>query len=131
MTWLAFAYFFSLGTLSYTGETFDAHDIAMFTASENSFQTTLGVEAQLFDNHVFVGGSVETWESALDLTNFAPSEAFYTFSAGLRAWGFELGFRHECDHPILSRWDGSLSPQWFGVMKDEFYLSFCGALKVF
>ena len=126
MTWLALAYHVSLGTLSYTGEVFDVHDVAAFVTPSPSFQTTLGVEAQLFDDHVFIGGSVETWESPISLTNFAPSEAFYGFSAGFRAWGFELGYRHECDHVV-----NVLPKQGLSAMRDEFYLSFKGTLKVF
>ena len=80
MTWLAFAYFLSLGTLSYHGQIFDPGGYGDMILS-SSYQTTLGVEAQLFDDHAFIGGSVQTWESQIDLVNFAPSEGIHTFSA--------------------------------------------------
>ena len=103
----------------------------MMTTPSPSYQTTLGVEAQLLDNHLFVGGSVQTWESPnIGSFTFSPSEAFYVFSAGLRGWGFELGYRHECDHTTVNTWDDSPS-QGMQNNRDEFYLSFTGKVKVF
>jgi hypothetical protein len=131
MQWLVLSYFLSLGTLSYQGQVFDPSGSAMLTMPTSSFQTTFGVEAQAFDNHLFVGGSVETWESPNGRGFFFPSEGFYIFSAGLRGWGFELGFRHECDHPIINEWGNSPPEQGLGANRDEFYLNFTGRLKVF
>ena len=130
MTWLAFAYFLSLGTLSYHGQIFDPGGYGDMILS-SSYQTTLGVEAQLFDDHAFIGGSVQTWESQIDLVNFAPSEGIYTFSAGLRGWGFEIGYRHECDHAIMDTWAHSYPTQGFLVMRDEFYVSYSGIINMF
>jgi hypothetical protein len=130
MQWLTLAYFLSLGTVAYQGQTFDLRGSAMFIVPQNSFQTTLGVEAQLFDNHAFAGASVETWETHAGSVSFAPSEAFYIFNAGLRAWGFELGWRHECDHPVSSNWGGGV-PQGMLSMRDEFYISYTGKINVF
>jgi hypothetical protein len=129
MSWLTLAYFLSLGTLAYQGQMFDPAGSAMFNIPQ-SYQTTLGVEAQAFDNHLFVGGSVETWESPNGQGFFNPSETFYVFSAGLRGWGFEVGYRHECGHPVVS-WTDFQIGQGFLSNKDEFYLSYSGKLKLF
>jgi hypothetical protein len=115
--------------MAYQTQTFDPRGSAMFIVPQNSFQTTLGVEAQAFDNHAFAGASVETLES-YNGNLFSPSEAFYVFNAGLRAWGFEFGWRHECDHAISSAWGGGI-PQGIMANRDEFYLSFTGKIKVF
>ncbi len=131
MNWLVLSFFFSLGTLSYQGQIFNPAGSAMFfTMPIPSFQTTFGVEAQLLDNHLFIGGSAETWESPTGSIYFAPSEAFYSFSAGLRLSGFEIGYRHECDHPIVNSWSDSVL-NGYGANRDEFYLSYRGSIKIF
>jgi hypothetical protein len=131
MNWLVLSYFLSLGMLSYQGQVFDPSGSAMLTIPAPSYQTTLGFEIQGIDNHLFVGGSVQTWESPDGTGLFIPSEAFYIFSAGLRGWGFELGYRHECDHPIINEWGGTRPDSGLQINQDEFYLSFTGKLKVF
>jgi hypothetical protein len=130
MNWLVLSYFLSIGTLAYQGQTFDANGSATFMMPTPSYQTTLGVEAQGFDDHLFVGGSVQTWESPNGNDLFSPSEAFYIFNAGLRGWGFEVGYRHECDHPIVTTWDERAS-SGLSIVRDEIYLSFTGKLKIF
>jgi hypothetical protein len=128
MTWLALAYFLSLGTLN--GQQLTSPDFITFQTLPLTFQTTFGIEAQLFNNHLFAGGSVQTWESALDGGFFAPNEGIYIFSAGLRWEGLEIGYRHECDHPIVSRADFQIS-QGILSSRDEIYLSYKGTLKIF
>ena len=130
MNWLVLSYFLSIGTLSYTGQITDTNGFAVFNAPQSSFQTTLGVEAQAFDNHVFLANSVETWESTSPGGGFSPFEAFYVFSVGMRGWGFEVGYRHECDHPVAYIF-GQTFFEGISVNKDELYLSFTGKLNVF
>ena len=131
MNWLVLSFYLTLGTIGYQGQVFDSAGSAMFTMPTPSFQTTLGVEAQLFDNHLFFGGSVETWEASDGNGFFAPSEAFYVFSAGLRYSEFEIGYRHECDHAIISYWNGVPPSQGMLINKDEFYVNYTGHLKIF
>ena len=129
--WLAFSYFVSIGTMAYSGQTFDAHGSAIFTMPTPSYQETIGIEADAFDNHIFAGFSEETWMHPEGTFTFTPDENFYSISAGLRGWGFEIGYRHECDHPIVS-WFGDIAPhQGFIGNTDTFYLSYTGHLKVF
>ena len=112
MQWLTLAYFLSLGTMAYQTQTFDPRGSAMFIVPQNSFQTTLGVEAQAFDNHAFAGASVETLES-YNGNLFSPSEAFYVFNAGLRAWGFELDGVTSAIMPLVRRGEvGFLKELW-------------------
>jgi hypothetical protein len=127
MTWLLLTYFLSLGTLSYQAVDVDH---VWFSTPPLTFQTTLGLEAQLFNDHVFVGAGVQTWESAAGNGFFNPMESLFTFSVGLRGWGFELGYRHECDHPIISSTDFHVTQGWLAT-KNEIYLSYTGKLKVF
>jgi hypothetical protein len=124
MTWLVLAYFLSFGTLNYVA----GPDTTPWVQSPaNSYQTTLGVEAQMINNHLFAGGTVGTWESS-DGNLFAPWESLYTFNAGFRYAGFELGYMHECDHVTLSVGDPMLG---LPSNKDEFYVSYRSRIKVF
>ena len=126
MNWLVLSYFLSLGTLSYT-QTWPID----FSSPEYSFQTTVGVEAEGIDNHLFLGASVETWETIASPGNgiFNPWESLYIFSAGFRADGFELGWRHECDHPVL--WNTETGATGFLARRDELYLSYKASVKLF
>jgi hypothetical protein len=133
MNWLVLSYFLSIGTLGQWGQ-FIAPDIrtgstfeGSYSTAPRTYQTTLGIEAQAFDNLVFVGGSVETWETFNG--GFYPFESLYIFDAGLRWKGFELGYRHQCDHPTLDKL--SLPEQGYGFTRDEFYMSFKSSFKVF
>lgn len=130
MNWLLLTYFLSFGSISCQEQIYNPAGGAIFSTPQPSFQTTLGVEAT-FADHVFVGGSTEAWMSPDGESTFNPFEGFYIFSAGLRGWGFEVGYRHECDHPIVSTFDYSFAAQGAHVNRDEFYVSYTGHLKVF
>jgi hypothetical protein len=129
MSWLVMSFFLSFGTLSYNGSFLSPEGRMSIVEPPNTFATTLGVEAQLLDNHAFIGASIQTWETALDNGFFSPSESFYVFNAGLRLNGFEIGWRHECDHMTLASM--SLPSQGFGGNRDEIYLSYRAKFKVF
>jgi len=129
MSWLALVYFLSFGSMSYQGQVaFDWGIIDTIMTTPGTFETTFGTEAQMFDNHVFVGGSVETWES-FNGELFTPTESFYDFSVGLRGWGFELGWKHECVHLTIEGW--AVPNSGFISNRNELYLSYTGKLKVF
>lgn len=125
MTWLALAYLLSAGTLDYNA---CQPSINFVQSPPDSFQTTLGLEAQMIDNHVFAGGTIETWETSDVKSYFSPWESLYTFNAGLRFGGFEAGYRHECDHITLGTFN---PPPGFFANKDEVYASFRATIKVF
>jgi hypothetical protein len=128
MQWLVLSYFLSLGALSYNGQFLSPSGEIAIIAPAKTFQTTLGAELQAFDNHLFIGGSVQAWETFNGGTLLNPMESLYVFDAGLRWNGIEIGYRHECDHPILSSF--SFDQSWLSN-RDEFYLSFKGSTKLF
>jgi hypothetical protein len=124
MKWLVLSYLISLGSMNYHQFT----PSTMIVASpENNFQTTMGVEAQLVNNHLFLGGTVETWEASLNDGFFSPWESLYVFNAGFRWGGLEIGYRHECDHPTFS----SSSLPGFCVVSDEIYISYKASVDIF
>ena len=124
MQWLALTYLISLGTMQY--------DLVIpnseFLTPKNTVTTTLGIEA-LFAEHFFISGSVETWEQ-MDSTSiyFYPMESLYKINAGLRWNGLEIGFKHECDHPVVSN---SILLKGFFTSQSSFYLSYTGKLNIF
>jgi hypothetical protein len=128
MTWLALAYLLSVGTLNYNeGAASNAYSpITQYPS--NTYQTTLGIEAQLLDNHIFIGGSVETWESSLNNGLFAPWESLYIINAGIRFSNIELGYRHECDHATIT---GETPIYGFLENKDEIYFTYKHVAKIF
>ena len=130
MNWLVMSFMMSIGTLSYQGEfTAIPLDVLLRTPASDSYQSTLGIEAQGFDNHVFVGGSVQTWMAGNVDGLFSPSQSLYVFNAGFRGYGFEFGWRHECDHITLPNAQSKVNG--FSADKDEFYLSYKASVKVF
>ena len=130
MNWLVLSYFLSLGTLAYNGQFLSPQGEVAIAIPKDTFQTTLGAELQAFSNHLFIGGSVETWETSNGGAFFNPMESMYGFNAGVRWNGVEIGYRHECDHPVASRTDFHIDQGWLS-MKDEIYLSYTGKLKLF
>jgi hypothetical protein len=125
MQWLTLAYLLSIGTMNNsTGQS-----VNIFSQTpNNTYQITLGVEAQIFKNHLFIGGNVQTWEYRGNTGYFNPWESLYTFNAGFRFKGFEFGFRHECDHPVVV---ADISTTGFFGSKEEVYISYKGEINIF
>ena len=125
MNWLVLSYFLMAGTVNY--------DVGFlgtgaYRTPAQTYETTLGVEATIAD-FAFVGGQVQTWETPAGGAFFTPLQSLYQFNAGFRFHGFELGFRHECDHMTLDAYLGA--GKGFIGDRTEFYLSYTGKLKVF
>ena len=129
MSWLVMSFMISIGTLHYAGEFTNPPLDVLLQTPANSYQTTLGVEMQGIDNHVFLGGRVETWESGNMDGMFSPSQSLYVFNAGFRGYGFEFGWRHECDHITLPNAQSKVNG--FSADRDDFYLSYKTSVKVF
>jgi len=91
-----------------------------------AMETTLGVEATIAQ-YVFIDATVTTWEMPRTWDAYMPFESLYTFSAGIRFSGFELGVYHECDHAVDS---GILLPS-FGAMRTELRASYRASIGVF
>lgn len=130
MTWLALAYIISLGTMNYQMEYINPPIRAFYLTPEGTCSETFGAEVQLFDDLIFIGGSVETWENAGGSKGmFSPSQSLYVFNAGVRKNGVEFGWRWECDHMTLP---GTFIPdQGFLGNKSEVYISYHAVAKIF
>jgi hypothetical protein len=131
MTWLTLSYFIMVGTIA-QDHVISNGVLAWYTTPPNTFETTLGAEL-VFAEHFFAGGSVETYMHPYQSVFFNPTESDYKFSFGIRYAGFEIGWRHECDHMTLSYADfGDISRNGgYTMVSTEFYLSFKGSMKIF
>ena len=95
MSWIMFFFAVEAGLLS--GQEGLGH--LGYYYPDKSTYITLEVEAQV--GPWFIGGDVETHQTFLG-TGFAPYRALYTFNTGFRWRAFEIGWRHMCDHPVIS-----------------------------
>lgn len=90
---------------------------------ELSFYTTLGVSASMWG--FFVEGEVRTnVQKGAEGYSFMPVGVWYGFGAGYRIGWFEIGWRHECDHPVAVmfpmakgefRWEAALDQVYLRV----------------
>jgi len=80
--------------------------------------THFEVEAILADV-AFVGGSTDIYSAYISPLAYAPFDARYHFTAGLRYGPLEVGWRHTCIHPVLS---GPREPKYLYGGSDHIYL---------
>jgi hypothetical protein len=125
---LLLSWLLSVGSLNLQQAVQQGGTLAGYQSPANTFSTTLGVEALVL-SYVFISASVTTYETWRSGFSFAPSQSLYTFSAGARTHGVEIGIRHECDHITLSSFDGI--PNAFMANRTEVYVSVSGSFSPF
>jgi len=128
MTWLAFLYSLTLGTMHYALATQDSAILAGYLTPPGTFTTDLSAEL-VIASLAFLRGSVETWETQNTTGFFSPSQSFYTVSLGIRFHGIEIGYVHECDHMTLSSF--AFPDSGFMANKDSVYVKFSGSVNLF
>ena len=78
------------------------------------------------ESNLFIGADTESqFFKSAEFWGFAPWQDSYIFSAGIRAFGLEVGFQHECVHPVLSQ--GVDASQLFASY-DKVYLKLQGKM---
>jgi len=125
---LLLSWLLSVGTMNYQLGVQQGDVLAGYQVPPSTFATTLKVEGLLWQ-HVFFSASVTTWETTHGGLSFNPAESLYTFSAGARTHGVEIGIRHECDHITLSSFGGA--GDGFMANKTEVYVSVSGSFSPF
>ena len=108
------------------------NDQGVFSVSNSSF-LDLSMEVQIplsmhkgDDNYAFVGGTNEVQQNYEGGTSLTPYRETYDAEAGVRAFGVELGYKHECVHPVYSTGSG-LSTQ-INSSFDKFYIKVTGKI---
>lgn len=120
MNWLILLYFIELGYAPIYQSANTLPDSYEFIQNENVYYINFNVEVLMF-NHFFIGGSDKIYfQSNSNSYDFLPVESNFLFKTGLRYEKIELGFRHQCKHPLISKginWEGTS----FGGY-EEFYI---------
>lgn len=62
------------------------------------FYTTMTGEVSY--NGLYIGGQMDCYFVALEVTNFSPFQNTYVFKAGYRNDKMTVGFEHTCYHPM-------------------------------
>jgi len=96
----------------------------VISAPGDASAVTLGLRVTAF-RHVFVGGSVRTYETYDTALLFSPYRADYVAYAGVKFGPISLRIFHECDHPVVSEFGAPL-PWPVGVNRTAVTLSFAG-----
>lgn len=85
------------------------NDAGVFSTNDNYFlQTSFEFQVPFSwtkgdNNHFFIGSSTENQFAKLEMNDwtFSPWQDTFTFSTGMRFEDFEIGFQHQCIHPIV------------------------------
>lgn len=69
----------------------------------NTFQIDFGMELKLFNNFIFIRGSNSSYfhKDKVELFDFYPNFQHYNIAVGLRYGNFEIGYEHNCFHPVI------------------------------
>lgn len=92
----------------------------------------LVTELRLFDNHVFVGGTIKTevQKAAGDGYDFIPESSAYAFRVGARFGGLEIGWLHLCAHPVLPFYYAQQPVIGYDQWYDDVYIRFSGTINI-
>ena len=120
MNWLILLYFIELGyspfynSMNVLPKTYES------IRNENVYYIHLDAEVLILD-HFFIGGSTKIFTQSKNKSyKFYPIENDFLFKAGLRFDNIEAGFRHQCNHPVLSNGVQSQGKSYGGY--EEFYI---------
>ena len=94
MTWLAPYFIFMAGVIAPGGALDGINDPVIQT------EMTFGVE--LFD-HWSIEGSADIYSMFPDDSYFRPYQADFIFNTHLSFGGFDIGYEHQCYHPMEPR----------------------------
>lgn len=102
MNWLILLYFIELGYSPFYSSLNVISNDYEYIRNENVYYIHFDAEIVLVD-HIFIGGSTKIFTQPKNGSyQFYPIENDYLFRAGLRFKNIEAGFRHQCNHPVLS-----------------------------
>lgn len=104
--------------------------VAIAVNSPTSY-TDLEAELRFLNGAAFVGGSIKTeMQKAAENFSFLPESSTYSFRAGLRFDGFEIGWLHVCAHPTLPYYYALEPVISFDRAYDDVYIRFSGSVPI-
>lgn len=120
MNWLILFYFIELGYSPFYSSLNVLPNDYEYLRNENVYYIHFDAEVLILD-HLFIGGSTKIFMQAQnDSYQFYPIENDFLFKAGFRFDNIEAGFRHQCNHPVLSSGVQSQGKSYGGF--EEFYI---------
>lgn len=70
------------------------------TENYNNYYMENTIELSIYDIF-YLGGDTRITASNINIKNFYLSEIWFNFFLTLKFKGFEIGFRHFCEHPLM------------------------------
>lgn len=105
LSFLVFSWALSLGYMPQQVEIYDdPGGSEVLVDRSGCFVQDLGLEVLAWE-HLRAWTNIRTYEEAQGLASYAPFRADYSIGMDVLAGPVVLGVRHECDHPVVSRWD--------------------------
>lgn len=133
MTWIALLFFVEAGFTPNAQEWNHGNPDLPWLVEREVVSTDVGARLLLFDDLLFVEASVQTLSSPSDHAwTLSPYRDVYQFGGGISWRGFELGWLHECSHPVATNWQEpggteNLGREW---AFDRFYISYEGKITI-
>lgn len=104
MTWIALLFFFEAGFSPMSQEWNHGNPEFPYLIEREELVTQSGARVLLFDEFLFIGANITTYatpsETDTPYPSFSPFRDTYQFEAGIQWRGIELGWLHECSHPV-------------------------------
>ena len=120
MSWLILLYFIEFGYSPIYQSINVLPSDYEFIKNEHVYYIHFDAEILILD-HLFFGGSNKiSVQPENESYQFYPVESDFLFKAGLRFDKIEAGFRHQCNHPVLSAGVQSQGKAYGGF--EEFYI---------
>ena len=120
MNWLAILLAFQVGTSSDLCVISTNNDTTCWQSPDNAFYVDMEMGAQMF-KVLTLQGFMKSYQISEESIFFAPYRIDYGFEAKIEYSGFCLGFKHECDHPIISNMSDALAVSLWGRSNTEIY----------
>ena len=135
MTWLAILFFAEAAFSPMSQEWNHGNPELPWLVERQEVITTTGVRLLGFNEVLFVGANITTYATPSEnqsqwYPSFSPFRDTYQFEAGLSYNGIEIGWVHECSHPVATnhQLDKELGREW---AFDRFYISYEAKVNIF
>lgn len=135
MSWLAILFFAEVAFSPLSQEWNHGNPQLPFVIEREEVITTTGVRVLLLNEMLFMGANVTTYATPSEVQSqwypsFSPFRDTYQFEAGLFFRGIEVGWLHECSHPVAPnhQQNTELGREW---AYDRFYLSYEAKVNIF
>ena len=121
MNWMVLLLSFQIATANDLEVISQNGNTCYWETPQNSFTVSMGMGFEAW-NFIRVKGFMESYQFPKGDGFYCPFRIDYGFNACLFYKGFELGFYHECDHPVM--YDVNFSTTFTGNVKTDIYIKY-------